>query len=86
MARSPEGMCDLNLSASLWPEDKEELEDHCDGVESYPNYAAVASKAPTAPAATAEEGPSCCTNYQQRITSCAAIFAIAQIIPWKRCV
>ncbi len=38
MARSPEEVNELSLSASSWSEDKEELEDHCDGMGSYPNY------------------------------------------------
>ena len=52
MGRSPEGLCDLNLSASRWSEDRE-LEDQWDGMGSSPTYAAAASKALTAPAATA---------------------------------
>ncbi len=40
MARSPEGLCDLNLSASSWSEDRE-LEDQCNGVGSSPTYAAA---------------------------------------------
>ena len=69
MARSPEGLCDLNLSASRWSEDRE-LEDQWDGMGSSPTYAAVASKALTAPAATAEpaeEGAE--LLYQQQQTS-----------------
>jgi hypothetical protein len=46
-------MCDLNLSASSWSEDRE-LEDQCDGMGSSPTYATAASKAPIVPAATAE--------------------------------
>jgi len=53
MARSLEGLCDLNLSASSWSEDIE-LEDQCYGLGSSPTYAAAASKSPTVPAATAE--------------------------------
>jgi hypothetical protein len=72
MARSPEGLCDLNLSASRWSEDRE-LEDQWDGMGSSPTYAAAASKALTAPAATAataepvEEGAE--LLYQQQQTS-----------------
>ncbi len=69
MARNPEGMCDLNLSASSWSEDRE-LEDQCDGMGSSPTCAAAASKALTAPAATAEpaeEGEE--LLYQQQQTS-----------------
>jgi hypothetical protein len=69
MARSPEGLCDLNLSASRWSEDRE-LEDQWDGMGSSPTYAAAASKALTAPAATAEpeeEGSE--LLYQQQQTS-----------------
>jgi len=72
MARSPEGLCDLNLSASRWSEDRE-LEDQCDGMGSSPTCAAAASKALTAPAATAataepvEEGAE--LLYQQQQTS-----------------
>ena len=69
MARSPEGLCDLNLSASRWSEDRE-LEDQWDGMESSPTYAAAASKSPTVPAATAEpaeEGAE--LLYQQQQTS-----------------
>ncbi len=58
-ARCPQGVPELNLSASSWSEDRE-LEDECDGMGSSPTYAEVASKAPKAPAATAavpaEEG------------------------------
>ncbi len=53
MACGPEGMCDLNLSAISWSEDRE-LEDQCDGIGSSPTYATAASKAPTVPPATAE--------------------------------
>ncbi len=58
MARSPEGLCDLNLSASRWSEDRE-LEDQWDGMGSSPTYAAAASKALTAPAATAATAEPC---------------------------
>jgi hypothetical protein len=58
-ARCPQGVPELNLSASSWSEDRE-LEYECDRIESSQTYAEVASKAPTAPAATAaapaEEG------------------------------
>jgi hypothetical protein len=53
MAHSPEGLCDLNLSAASWSEDRE-LEDQCNGMGSSPTCAAAASKALTAPVATAE--------------------------------
>jgi hypothetical protein len=53
MAHSRESLCDLNLSASSWSEDRE-LEDQCDGMGSSQTYAAAASKTPTVPAATAE--------------------------------
>jgi hypothetical protein len=86
MARSPEGLCDLNLSASRWSEDRE-LEDQWDGMGSSPTYAAAASKALTAPAATAataepaEEGQSCCTSNSKHQRPGTVNFAIAQIIP-----
>jgi hypothetical protein len=69
MARSPEGLCDLNLSTSSWSEDRE-LEDQCHGMGSSPTYAAAVSKALTAPAATAEpEEEGAELLYQQQQTS-----------------
>ncbi len=71
MARSPEGLCDLNLSASSWSEDRE-LEDQWDGMGSSPTCAAAASasktlRAPAATAEPAEEGAE--LLYQQQQTS-----------------
>ncbi len=70
MARHPEGVPELNLSASSWSEDRE-LDDQCNGMGSSPTYAAAASKkTPTVPAATAglaEEGAD--LLYQQQQTS-----------------
>jgi hypothetical protein len=61
MARSPEGLCDLNLR---------ELEDQCYGMGSFPTYAAAASKTPTVPAATAEPAEEgAVLLYQQQQTS-----------------
>jgi hypothetical protein len=59
MARSPEGLCDLNLSASSWSEDRE-LDYQCDGMGSSPTYAAGTAE-------PAEEGAE--LLYQQQQTS-----------------
>jgi hypothetical protein len=52
MARHPKEVYELYLSESSWLEDRE-VEGECDRMGSYPNYAAVASKDPTAPSSTA---------------------------------
>ncbi len=83
-------MPELNLSASSWSEDRE-LEEECEGIRSSPTCAEVASKAPTAtaataPAATAEEGEDWCTDHSQHQHLGRAIFAIAPIAFLERVV
>ena len=73
-------MPELNLSASSWSEDRE-LEGECDGIGSSPTYAEVASKAPTAPAATAAAPAEVGEELVYHHHLGPAIFAIAPIIP-----
>jgi hypothetical protein len=71
--RTEASVCDLNVSASSWSEDRQ-LEDQCDEMGSSPTYAAAASKALPTPAATAEEGRSYCTNNRQHQRPCIRHF------------
>ncbi len=71
-------MCDLNVSASSWSEDRE-LEDQCDGIGSSSTYAAAASKATTAPAAPTEEGAELLYGHQATSAPWYGHFAIAQM-------
>jgi hypothetical protein len=83
MARHPEGVPELNLSASSWSEDRE-LDDQCDGMGSSPPMRQLHPRLQQSQQLQQVQQRRrwrCCTNNSKHQRPGTVIFAIAQIIP-----